>query len=93
MEDACGRSPEKWWRKRNFSLTPYFEIKKANEHNASGFFFTWLFLTLSNGMTPHFGVDLYINDRVGARIGLPYLNIYLSFRILPGSCHFWGWRK
>ena len=36
---------EKWYNRNVFPLIPVINIKKANEHNTSGFTFRWLFFT------------------------------------------------
>ena len=46
-QTASGRfRNEKWYSKNVFPLIPILELKKANEHNTSGFTFRWLFITL-----------------------------------------------
>lgn len=37
---------EKWYNKNVFPLVPVIKVKKANEHNTSGFTFRWLFFTI-----------------------------------------------
>lgn len=37
---------QKWYNKNVFPLIPVIDIKKANEHNTSGFSFRWLFFTV-----------------------------------------------
>jgi hypothetical protein len=36
---------QKWYNNNVFPLIPVLEIKKANEHNTSGFTFRWLVFT------------------------------------------------
>ena len=37
---------EKWYNKNVFPLVPVVTVRKANEHNTSGFTFRWLFFTI-----------------------------------------------
>jgi hypothetical protein len=59
---------QKWYNNNAFPLIPVLEIKKANEHNTSGFTFRWLVFTfwtldsfsfeLSIVATEHWGIGV-----------------------------------
>ena len=64
-----------WYNHNVFPLVPILEIKKANEHNTSGFSFRWLFFTFWTLDSIEFELTFTISKHWGfGVIGmLPYL--------------------
>jgi hypothetical protein len=66
---------QKWYNKNIFSLIPLLEIKKANEHNTSGFSFRWLIFTFWSLDAFQFELSFNIDTHWG--IGITFLLPYL----------------
>jgi hypothetical protein len=66
---------QKWYNNNVFPLIPVLEIKKANEHNTSGFTFRWLVFTIWTLDQFCFELSIVANEHWGIGvIGiLPYL--------------------
>lgn len=66
---------EKWYNKNIFPLIPVITIKKADEHNTSGFNFRWLFFTFWSLDSFAFEMTIVIDNHWGIGIIgiLPYL--------------------
>jgi hypothetical protein len=66
---------EKWYNRNIFPLVPVITIKKADEHNTSGFTFRWLFFTFWSLDAFQFELSFNIDTHwgVGITFLLPYL--------------------
>jgi len=81
------RRPLRGWllakKDRKFNVLPFIEIKEADEHNTSHFYFRWLFLTFWVLDTPNLAVEIACSDHWGfGVIGLlPYLRWAITIPI------------
>lgn len=66
---------QKWYNNNVFPLIPVLKIKKANEHNTSGFTFRWLVFTFWTLDSFSFEISIVATEHWGIGvIGiLPYL--------------------
>lgn len=66
---------EKWYNRNIFPLVPVITIKKADEHNTSGFTFRWLFFTFWSLDSFQFELSLVADTHWGiGLIGIfPYI--------------------
>lgn len=81
---------QKWYNSNIFPLIPVLEIRKANEHNSSGFTLRWLFLTVWSLDNIYFEVSFVISTHWGIGfIGLlPYLRWVISIPV-PEKVGYW----
>lgn len=66
---------QRWYNKNVFPLIPLLEVKKANEHNTSGFTFRWLFITVWTLDSVQFELALNADTHwgIGLKGLLPFL--------------------
>jgi len=90
-QTASGRMrKEKWYNKNIFPLVPVLEVKKADEHNTSGFTFRWLFITLWTLDSVQFEFAIVVDTHWGLGIVgiLPYLRWVIAIPC-PESLSIW----
>lgn len=75
VELSSSFKPRKWYNNHIFPLIPTLKIKKADEHNTSGFTFKWLFFTIWTLDSPSFEIAIVADTHWGIGfVGLfPYL--------------------
>jgi len=85
---------QKWYNMNIFSLVPILEIKKADQHNTSGFTFRWLFFTVWTLDSPSFEFAIVADTHWGIGfIGLlPYLR-WIATIPCPEKLGIWIHRK
>ena len=98
IENTNYKVRNKWYNRYGFTLVPFLNTRKADEHNESWFSFEWLILKVwsrsSIGLEVAFVCDTHWG--IGFTFCLPYLRIVLCIPC-PQSLGTWSqrnlWRK
>lgn len=89
---------QKWYNRNVFPLIPIVSIRKADQHNTSGFTFRWLFFTAWTLDAVEFEIAVTIDSHwgIGLKGILPYLRWCISIPC-PEKIAIWIqrnlWRK